>query len=309
MLLLLLLCASLIPVISQSPTSSSYPGQVVKKMESNACTLVVCRPAERVLPGRDGRDGIVGPQGKKGDQGLQGAIGLQGPQGITGPSGPKGDRGPTGEKGAKGDTGDRGEWSELVWNAPFKSSDFFFSYLTIGLQGLTGLQGPKGQIGSPGSQGDKGSIGDKGTKGDSGLSGNQQNNLELSPYFLALTFPNGKIVGDKIFMTSGYEGNFDDLKKKCMQAGGQLASPRNNEENAAVQQIVFTHDKSVFLGINDIQTEGKFTYLDGKPIVYSNWQPGEPNNDKGIEDCVQVFSTGKWNDKSCDERLLILCEF
>uniref|UniRef100_A0A8D0L6D5 C-type lectin domain-containing protein n=1 Tax=Sphenodon punctatus TaxID=8508 RepID=A0A8D0L6D5_SPHPU len=247
MLLLLLLCASLIPVISQSPTSSSYPGQVVKKMESNACTLVVCRPAERVLPGRDGRDGIVGPQGKKGDQGLQGAIGLQGPQGITGPSGPKGDRGPTGEKGAKGDTGDRGEC--------------------------------------------------------------QQNNLELSPYFLALTFPNGKIVGDKIFMTSGYEGNFDDLKKKCMQAGGQLASPRNNEENAAVQQIVFTHDKSVFLGINDIQTEGKFTYLDGKPIVYSNWQPGEPNNDKGIEDCVQVFSTGKWNDKSCDERLLILCEF
>lgn len=122
-------------------------------------------------------------------------------------------------------------------------------------------------------------------------------------------FPNGRIVGEKIFMTSGYEGNFDSLKQRCSQAGGQLASPQNAAENAAIQQIVVLYNKLVFLGINDIQTEGRFKYLNGGNIVYSNWQTGEPNNDKGIEDCVEVYSSGKWNDKSCGEKRLIVCEF
>uniref|UniRef100_A0A674JXQ2 C-type lectin domain-containing protein n=1 Tax=Terrapene triunguis TaxID=2587831 RepID=A0A674JXQ2_9SAUR len=131
----------------------------------------------------------------------------------------------------------------------------------------------------------------------------------ISLCFLVIMFPNGRIVGEKIFMTSGYEGNFDSLKQRCSQAGGQLASPRNAAENAAIQQIVVLYNKSVFLGINDIQTEGRFTYLNGENIVYSNWQTREPNNDKGIEDCVEVYSSGKWNDKSCGEKRLIVCEF
>lgn len=122
-------------------------------------------------------------------------------------------------------------------------------------------------------------------------------------------FPDGQMVGNKVFVTNGYEGTFDDLKQKCLQAGGQLASPRNAEENAAVQQIVVLHKKLVFLGITDIQTEGKFKYLNGEAIVYSNWQSGEPNNDKGKENCVEVYVSGKWNDKSCGEKRLLLCEF
>ncbi|EMP28762.1 Pulmonary surfactant-associated protein D [Chelonia mydas] len=110
-------------------------------------------------------------------------------------------------------------------------------------------------------------------------------------------------------MTNGYEGNFDNLKQRCSQAGGQLASPQNAAENAAIQQIVVLYNKLVFLGINDIQTEGRFKYLNGENIVYSNWQTGEPNNDKGIEDCVEVYSSGKWNDKPCGEKRLIVCEF
>lgn len=35
----------------------------------NACTLVMCSPAENGLPGRDGRDGREGPRGEKGDPG------------------------------------------------------------------------------------------------------------------------------------------------------------------------------------------------------------------------------------------------
>nr|XP_032642241.1 pulmonary surfactant-associated protein D-like [Chelonoidis abingdonii]XP_032642242.1 pulmonary surfactant-associated protein D-like [Chelonoidis abingdonii] len=285
--------------ISLLKTSTASPSQSVQKWDANACAVVVCGPAQNGLPGRDGRDGKEGPKGEKGSQGLQGLKGSQGPPGKMGPAGLVGGKGSPGEKGTKGDIGAKG------------------------LQGNSGLQGPKGQIGSPGLKGDKGSVGEKGTKGDSGLSEinllkRQVSTLEgqlralqssFSKYKQVIMFPNGRIVGEKIFMTSGYEGNFDSLKQRCSQAGGQLASPRNAAENAAIQQIVVLYNKSVFLGINDIQTEGRFKYLNGENIVYSNWQTGEPNNDKGIEDCVEVHSSGKWNDKSCGEKRLIVCEF
>uniref|UniRef100_A0A7M4FXJ9 Pulmonary surfactant-associated protein D-like n=1 Tax=Crocodylus porosus TaxID=8502 RepID=A0A7M4FXJ9_CROPO len=171
-----------------------------------------------------------------------------------------------------------------------------------GLQGLKGSQGPPGKMGPAGPEGAKGSQGEKGSKGD-------MPTTDLSPCFLVIMFPNGRIVGEKVFMTNGYESSFENLKQRCFQAGGQLASPRNSAENTAIQQIVALHDKAVFLGINDIRTEGQFQYLNGQAITYSNWLPGEPNNDRGIEDCVEVFADGKWNDRSCKETRLIICEF
>ncbi|TFK09500.1 Pulmonary surfactant-associated protein D [Platysternon megacephalum] len=116
-------------------------------------------------------------------------------------------------------------------------------------------------------------------------------------------------VGEKIFKTEGSEGNFETSKAACSQAGGLLASPRNSAENSAIQQIAGRHKKMPFLGINDIQTEGTFKHLNGEALGYSNWASNEPNNSEGIEDCVEVHSSGKWNDKSCAEKRLIICEY
>lgn len=121
-------------------------------------------------------------------------------------------------------------------------------------------------------------------------------------------FPGGRIVGSKVFKTNGYEGNFDDLRQRCGQAGGQLATPRNVAENDAIQKIVLLYNKAAFLGITDLKTEGTFKYLNDQPLTYVNWLPGEPNN-QGKENCVELFSNGKWNDKSCGEKRLLVCEF
>nr|XP_060623054.1 pulmonary surfactant-associated protein D-like [Anolis sagrei ordinatus] len=298
MLQLLTFCA-LVLCVSPTTTPGPVAQQVVQTRHRNACSLIVCPPAERGLPGtdgRDGRDGLQGPKGERGEQGPKGNAGAEGPQGAPGP---KGDRGSVGEKGSKGDVGARG------------------------LQGATGPQGPEGRTGPPGSKGDKGSTGEKGTKGDSGLSEvnymkNKVSALErqlktlqssFSKYQKVAAFPGGRIVGNKVFISSGYEGNFNDLRQRCWQAGGQLASPRNYAENIAIKDIVVLYQKSAFLGITDIQTEGTFRYSNGERIVYSNWEIGEPNNQDVEEDCIEVYSSGKWNDKSCGERRLIICEF
>lgn len=88
-----------------------------------------------------------------------------------------------------------------------------------------------------------------------------------------------------------------------------MASPRSAAENEALQQLVTAQNKPAFLSMTDSKTEGKFTYPTGESLVYSNWAPGEPNNDKGAEDCVEIYTNGKWNDKSCGEARLVICEF
>lgn len=95
----------------------------------------------------------------------------------------------------------------------------------------------------------------------------------------------------------------------CTQAGGQLASPRSAAENEALQQLVTAQNKIAFLSMTDATTEGKFTYPTGETLVYSNWAPGEPNNNGGAENCVEILTNGKWNDKNCKEQRLVICEF
>lgn len=185
-----------------------------------------------------------------------------------------------------------------------------------------GPPGPPGTKGPPGLKGDRGAPGDKGAKGESGiqditalrqqveaLRGQVQHLQNTFSQYRKDLFPNGRAVGEKIFKTGGFEKNFEDAQLVCMQAGGQMASPRSAAENEAVQQLATAYNKAAFLSVTDIKTEGKFIYPSGEPLVYSNWAPGEPNNNGGSENCVEIFTNGKWNDKSCGEQRLVVCEF
>uniref|UniRef100_A0A8C6VQC9 C-type lectin domain-containing protein n=1 Tax=Naja naja TaxID=35670 RepID=A0A8C6VQC9_NAJNA len=172
-----------------------------------------------------------------------------------------------------------------------------------------GLQGPKGSLGPPGKMGPTGPAGQKGSQGNTGVKGDTGEIGKMHPrphlwfpvfpvrHQTFAVFPSGHIVGSKVFKTSGYEGNFDDLREK------------NAAENDAIQKIVLLYNKIAFLGITDLKTEGTFKYLNDQPLTYTNWLPGEPNNSGGEENCVEVFLNGKWNDKSCGGRRLLICEF
>ncbi|XP_008054777.1 pulmonary surfactant-associated protein D [Carlito syrichta] len=270
--------------------------------------------------GPPGPPGVPGPAGREGSPGKQGNIGPQGKPGLKGEAGPKGEtgtpgmqgsagtRGPTGPKGEQGAPGEPG--------APGKAG-------AAGPAGAVGPQGAPGARGSPGLKGDRGVPGDRGPKGESGLPDlaalrqqvealqGQVRNLQVtfSQYKKVELFPNGQGVGEKIFKTAGFEKPFEDAQQVCTQAGGQLASPRSAAENAALQQLATDQNKAAFLSMTDTKTEGKFTYPTGEPLVYSNWAPGEPNNDGGAENCVEIFTNGKWNDKACGEQRLVICEF
>ncbi|XP_061490940.1 pulmonary surfactant-associated protein D-like [Rhineura floridana] len=192
-----------------------------------------------------------------------------------------------------------------------------------GDQGSRGVQGPPGKAGPPGLKGDKGLVGERGPKGDHG--GRELQSLEsevatLKEQVLALRntvlknqkaclFPNGQSAGEKLFKTDGSEGTFETSKATCLQAGGQLASPRSSAENIAIQQIVVRHNKVAYLGMNALLSKGTFKQINGDVISYINWANGEPNNSGGKEDCIEIYPDGKWNDKACSEKRLTVCEF
>ncbi|XP_053243407.1 pulmonary surfactant-associated protein D-like [Podarcis raffonei] len=191
-----------------------------------------------------------------------------------------------------------------------------------GLPRPQGLQGPAGPTGIPGSEGDKGSIDGKGSSGNSNLPEleslkTQIRGLETELEGLkaaitktqkVLLAPNGVMVGEKVFKTDGSRGDYHAAHETCLRMGGALAFPRNAAENSALQKIVTWYNRRAVLGINDMATEGRFEYLNGDVIGYSNWAPGEPNN-LGNEDCVEMHQDGKWHDRGCTLEWLVICEF
>lgn len=65
---------------------------------------------------------------------------------------------------------------------------------------------------------------------------------------------------------------------------------------ASIQEVV--PGGQAYFGLNDVAVEGTFVYPNGEPVVYTNWNPGEPNN-QGDEDCVEILPNGTMNDIPC----------
>lgn len=120
-------------------------------------------------------------------------------------------------------------------------------------------------------------------------------------------FPNSTRAGEKIYVTNGAEGDFETAKLTCNHFGSQIASPKNADENKAVLKLSAMLGRKAFLGMNDQETEGDFKHLSGNPMEYANWAPNEPNGEH--EDCIEMYMDGKWNDNSCNNSMLIICEF
>ncbi|XP_040177024.1 pulmonary surfactant-associated protein D-like [Rana temporaria] len=115
--------------------------------------------------------------------------------------------------------------------------------------------------------------------------------------------------GDKIYLSDGGQGYFTDARERCTGAGGQIATPKNGDENEAARSITTDYDAIAFLGINKIKTDGTYRCPLGDAISYTNWRNDAPNNNQGTRDCVELQRTGEWNDIACQFKRLIICEF
>jgi hypothetical protein len=81
---------------------------------------------------------------------------------------------------------------------------------------------------------------------------------------------------------------------------GYLVSIQSQAENDFLVQTFGSLDTSYWIGFTDEAQEGIWVWSSGETGSYTNWDPGEPNNLWGGEDCavLQTWSThrGYWND-------------
>ncbi|XP_042204150.1 macrophage mannose receptor 1-like [Homarus americanus] len=74
-------------------------------------------------------------------------------------------------------------------------------------------------------------------------------------------------------------------------------------------QVVNQHigQTSLWLGLRNDYMDGN-RWLDGSPVVYFNWDSRAPIGPL-TDFCIEMYTgSGKWNDVSCEQRLIFICE-
>lgn len=93
---------------------------------------------------------------------------------------------------------------------------------------------------------------------------------------------------------------YPQAREACQEWGGDLASITNQEEQDKIELVLGTQ-KWYLIGANDLESEGDFTWSDGKAFEYSNWSRGQPAVRGDDQDCVAIdtFTFYQWADTEC----------
>lgn len=100
--------------------------------------------------------------------------------------------------------------------------------------------------------------------------------------------------------------NWAVAKDYCENVGGHLVTITSQGEN---DFIINYSGGDISIGLTDSDEEGIFKWINGEPVVFSQWDYGEPNNEFD-EDYVLLKSTGYWNDGHLNqENWFFVCEW
>ena len=108
-------------------------------------------------------------------------------------------------------------------------------------------------------------------------------------------------------------------KSRCEELGGHLAIVTSDAENKFVLELAkkgipqLKEFDGAWLGATDEQNEGDWRWIDGKPMGFNVWAPGQPNNKENNEHYLLFWlPQGVWADqpaKSVQHTAYFVCEW
>jgi len=105
------------------------------------------------------------------------------------------------------------------------------------------------------------------------------------------------------YISENFTLSWAEANTLCNQTGGHMVTIHTQEENDLVLAIQASEVSKphAWIGFTDEVSEGNFVWVTGEPITYTNWFPGEPNDQSG-EDYTIIHSTnhgnpGSWADQ------------
>lgn len=94
--------------------------------------------------------------------------------------------------------------------------------------------------------------------------------------------------------------SWQEAQSKCLADNANLTSITSQEENTFVQHR-HGGDKG-WIGLQDMNSEGNFTWIDGSVVNFTYWADNQPNNSQGDQKCVHTLGLRHeyhWNDVTC----------
>ena len=93
----------------------------------------------------------------------------------------------------------------------------------------------------------------------------------------------------------------------CEAINAHLVVFESAAEEAFVTMISNNDDR--WIGLTDSALENTFVWVTDEPMVYINWDDGEPNDGAGGEDCaIYAGDSDSWDDRECDQTHGYFCE-
>nr|XP_057940555.1 tetranectin [Doryrhamphus excisus] len=124
-----------------------------------------------------------------------------------------------------------------------------------------------------------------------------------------------KVLG-KCFLADPVKKTFHAASDDCIAKGGSLSTPLTGDENDQLYVYVrqsISPEEPIWLGINDMVTEGQWLDMSGSNLRFKNWETEitmQPDGGRS-QNCgmLSTRSNGKWFDENCRGEKASVCEF
>ncbi|XP_068459604.1 macrophage mannose receptor 1-like isoform X2 [Clinocottus analis] len=102
---------------------------------------------------------------------------------------------------------------------------------------------------------------------------------------------------------------WSEAQKECRKETGDLVSIRNVEDQSfVISQLGYASTDELWIGLNDIMTEGLFEWSDHSTVSFTSWDFGKPTVATDSDDCVLITGKkGNWADRSCSDKHGFIC--
>lgn len=143
---------------------------------------------------------------------------------------------------------------------------------------------------------------------------------EATPTLNRWTMPLLKLGDKRYYLGIFFKANYFRATQFCRFHGMHLASISSQDENDKLEKYIkdfgLGHEHFWTSG-TDLADEGKFFWMStGRPLTFTNWNAGEPNNfvyENGEEEnCLELWNRDgkglKWNDSPCSFETFFVCE-
>lgn len=120
--------------------------------------------------------------------------------------------------------------------------------------------------------------------------------------------PSCEVRGESCYVLGTDSQSWGAAASECLAWGGHLVTIDDASEG---QWLIATFGPllDVWIGLNDRDEEGTFTWVSGSDATYRNWASPAPDNRGGDENCAALNSDSfGWDDRKCRQGRAYICE-